>query len=120
MVVRRLHAHRVMSDLRDEALRTLFTVTAVWQQPEPWQTDGLIPTSMPAGFFARLDPPLSSSDLGHSITGLGITITDPSGVSQPLSWFMGRLDETSRIILFFERTTDEQLPLASTIRFTVA
>jgi len=109
-----------MSDLRDEALRTLFTVTAVWQQPEPWQTGGLISTSMPAGFFARLDLPLSFSDLGHSITGLGITVTDPSGVSRPLSWLVGRLDETSRIVLFFERRADEQLPLTSTIRFNVA
>ena len=109
-----------MADQRSEVLKTDFTVASVSEQPEPWQTDGLIPEQMPTGFFVHLDPPLVSPDSDHFLVGLHATATDVRGISCPLPHSMWRLDDNGMIILFCDQTTDERPTVGTSIRFNVA
>lgn len=101
---------------RDEALNTVFKVGSTWEQAQGWQTEGLVPMDMPPGFFACLEPPLSSPGPDHILVGLNTSTTTPDGMTQSLQWSAWRLDDSGRIVLFFERGA-EPLSIGTSVRF---
>ncbi len=106
-----------MIDQRTEALTSRFTVSSTWEQPESWQTDGLIPTEMPPGVFVLLEPPLHDAEPGHFLVGLDAMIVNESGVSSPLPHIMWRLDEIGHIILFCDKESGCSPPIGTSVRF---
>lgn len=106
-----------MLDQRTEALESRFNVSSTWEQPESWQTEGIIPTEMPPGFFILLEPPLQDSAPGHFLVGLNAVVFDEAGVETALRHYVWQLDNRGRIVLYC-RIEDACHPaIGSTVRF---